>query len=58
MSDVVKHLGFGQGDALRIAMLTIAIGPMSTAAFLFLRASRYLAHDMGYEAHEPVRTPN
>jgi MFS transporter, Spinster family, sphingosine-1-phosphate transporter len=58
MSDVVKHLGFGQGEALRIAMLTIAIGPMSAAAFLFLLAGRYLAHDMGHEAHELVRTHN
>ena len=58
MSDVVKHLGFGQGESLRIAMLTIAIGPMTVAAFLFLRAGRYLAHDMGYEAHELARTPS
>jgi predicted MFS family arabinose efflux permease len=53
MSDVARHWGFGQAEALRIAMLTIAMGPMSVAALLFLLAGRYLARDMGYETHEP-----
>jgi predicted MFS family arabinose efflux permease len=42
LSDVASHEGFTSGGALRIALLTIAIVPMSSAAFVLLLAARHL----------------